>query len=63
MIPQAEDFALIHFVNLVVGDARDFHDRGQGHGKEAAADAEQQRLNTGERERHAKLERSAAAPL
>src|SRR5215472_6749243 len=63
LFAEAENFTLIHSVNFVVGDARDFNDSGKWNGKEATANAEEQRLNASEGEWDAKLERRAAPLL
>jgi len=57
----AEDFALVYAMDVSLRDARDFHHRGQRHGEQAARNAEQQRLNAGQRQRHTQLDGGAAA--
>src|SRR6266481_2616206 len=61
LIAQAEDFALVHFVNFLILDAADFDDGRKWNGEEAAPDAEEQRLNAGQREGHPKLDSCALA--
>src|SRR5215831_714167 len=63
LVAEAQNFALIHSVNFLVSDARNFNDGGEWNGKEAAADPEKQRLNASESQRDAKLESGAAAFL
>ena len=55
LIAQAQHFALVDAVDFLLVDARDFDDRRERHRKEAAADAEEKRLNAGESQRGAEL--------
>src|SRR6266481_5922303 len=61
LIAQAQDFTLVHFVNFLILDAGDFDDGGKWNGEEAAANAEEQGLNAGQRERHTELDAGAFA--
>src|SRR5258708_36718044 len=63
LLPQAEDLALVHTMNLVVVDAGDLNDRREGHSKEPPAHAEKQRLNTCESQERAKLNGGATTLL
>ncbi len=59
LIAEAQHFAFVDALNVLFGGASDFHDGGKRNGEEAAADAEQQRLNAGESERDAEKKRGA----
>ena len=59
LIAEAENLALVDFVNFLILNAGDFDDGGKRNGEEAAADAEEQRLDAGEGERNAKLDGGA----
>src|SRR5258708_15763910 len=63
LLPQAEDLALVHTMNLVVVDAGDLNDRREGHSKEPPTHAEKQRLNTCESQGRAKLNGGATTLL
>ena len=55
LVAEAEHFALVDAVNFLLVDARDLDDGRKRDGKEAATDAEKQRLNAGESQRGAEL--------
>src|SRR6266403_1434119 len=61
LVAETKDLTLVHAMDFMVRDARDFHDGGKRHREQAATHAEKQRLNAGEREWGAKLERRALA--
>jgi len=61
LIAQAQDFALVDLVDFLIVDARDFDDGGKRNGEQATSDAEEKRLNAGQRERNAELDVGAFA--
>src|SRR5262249_39270213 len=63
LIAQAQNFALVDTVNLLIGYSCDLDNRRKRNRKKAATDAEEKRLNAREGEGRTKLNRSSLACL
>src|SRR6266849_1322283 len=63
LVAKTQHFTLVDAVNLGIGDAGDFHNRRERDSEKTAADAEEQSLNAGKRERRTKLNGRATASL